>query len=112
MAKSPTVLQMDIIDLWVQGMSRKDIADTLKCTPKTVDNTKADPELKQLYYERCNRQIQDLVPLAITRLQDILNSQSVQGSVMIAAVNTVLDRSNLKELLVTDNEIKITVSYE
>ena len=113
MAKNPTVLQMDIIDLWVQGMSRKDIADALGCTPKTVDNTKADPELKQLYYERCNKEIESLVPLAISRLRGILESDKTQGSVHVAAVREVLDRSHLKELLDTANkEIKVTVSYE
>lgn len=108
-----TVQQMNIIQLWVEGKSRKEIADTVGCSLKTVDNTKGDPELKRLYYERCSEQIESLVPVAIKRLRKILHDDKQQGSVHVAALREVLDRSKLKELVNYDNkDITINISYE
>ena len=113
MAKRGTELQYKVIDLWVQGVSRQEIADTLGCSLVTVDQTKADPVLKQRYYERCNAQIEELVPMAISRLRAILSDDKQQGSVHVAATREVLDRSHLKELLdVANKEIKVIISYE
>lgn len=108
-----TVLQLKIIDLWVGGMKNNDIAKECKCSLQTIFNTKADPELKRMYYERCNAQIEELVPMAIKRLTTILQDDSVQASVHISAVKEVLDRSHLKELLEhSDKNINISISYE
>lgn len=113
MAKRGTALQMNVIELLVQGKSRKDIAAELGCSVKTVDETKGDPELKRLYYEKCNDQIEQLLPLALQRLRGILADDGQQGSVHVAAIREVLDRSHLKDLLdAKDNEIKVVVSYE
>lgn len=113
MAKRGTALQLNIIELLVEGKSRQEIADILGCCLKSIDDAKGDPELKRLYYEKCNDQIETLVPMAIQRLTRILNDDTQQGSVHVAAVREVLDRSHLKELLdKTDKEIKVVVSYE
>lgn len=113
MAKRGTALQMNIIELLAQGKSRPEIAAELKCCLKTVDDVKGDATLKQIYYEKCNDQIETLVPMAISRLKGILEDDSQQGSVHVAAVREVLDRSHLKELLdATDKNINITISYE
>jgi hypothetical protein len=113
MARRGTALQMDIVELMVQGKGRKEIADTLNCGVRTVDDVKADKGLKQLYYERCNQQIEELLPLALRRLKGILTDDKQQGSVHVAAVREVLDRSHLKELLdVTDKQINVVISYE
>lgn len=113
MAKLPTVLQMNIIDLWVQGKGRQEIAKDLGCSVQTIDKAKADPDLKRIYYEKCNSEIEELVPLALQRLKNILADDRQQGSVHVAAVREVLDRSHLKELLdATNKEINITISYE
>ena len=113
MARRETSQQMDIIDLWVQGKKPQEIAETLGCNVQTVYRVKADKDLKQAYYERCSAQIEELVPLAISRLKAILESDGAQASVHVAAVREVLDRSHLKELLdATEKEIKVTVSYE
>ena len=113
MAKRGTALQMEIVSRMVQGMGRQEIAKDLGCSLKTVDDTKGDPALKRLYYEKCNEQIEQLLPLALQRLRDILTDNNQQGSVHVAAVREVLDRSHLKELIdATDKEIKVIVSYE
>lgn len=113
MAKRGTALQMNIIQLLVEGKSRQEITEILGCCLKSIDDAKADPELKRIYYERCNDQIEQLVPTAIRRLKGILEDDTQQGSVHVAAVREVLDRSHLKELLdATDTEIKVVVSYE
>lgn len=113
MAKRGTALQLNIIELLAEGKSRQEISDILGCCLKSIDDAKGDPELKRLYYEKCNAQVEQLVPLAIQRLHGILKDDSQQGSVVIAAVREVLDRSHLQELLdKPDNEIKVVVSYE
>lgn len=111
--KRGTALQMNIVEALAGGKSRKEIAADLKCSLKTVDDVKADPDLRQLYYQKCNDQIEQLLPLALRRLKDILDNDKAQGSVHIAAIKEVLDRSHLKELTnAGDNKIKVVFSYE
>lgn len=111
--KNPTVLQMDIIDLWTQGQSNEEIALRLNCSVQTVKDTKKIDSLKQIFYERQNAQIEELLPLAIKRLTNLLKDDKQMGTVHIAAVREVLDRSHLKELMDNSNkDIKITVTYE
>lgn len=113
MAKRGTALQLNIIELLSQGISRQDIANKLGCCLKSIDDAKGDPELKRMYYEKCSDAVEQLIPLAIRRLRGILEDDKMQGSVHVAAVREVLDRSHLKELLdKVDKEIKVTVSYE
>ena len=113
MAKRGTQLQMDIVSRMVKGMGRKEIAAELGCSLKTVDDTKADPDLKRLYYEKCNEQIEGLLPIALQRLKGILTDDTQQGSVHVAAVREVLDRSRLRELLDGNaSQINVTISYE
>lgn len=113
MAKFGTALQMNVIKLLVEGKSRSEIAKELGCCLKTVDDVKADKDLRQLYYQQCNDAVESLVPLAIRRLKNILENDKQQGSVHIAAVKTVLEQSHLKELLdTTDKNVNITISYE
>lgn len=113
MAKRGTALQMNIIELLTQGKSRPQIAEELGCCLKTIDDVKGDTELKRVYYEKCNDQIETLIPMAIKRLKGILEDDSQQGSVHVAACREVLDRSHLKELLdTTDKNVNITISYE
>lgn len=113
MAKRGTVLQMNIIELLAQGKSRPEIAAELGCCLKTVDDVKGDTELKRIYYEKCNDQIETLVPMAIKRLKGILEDDKQQGSVHVAAVREVLDRSHLADLLEqSDKNVNITISYE
>ena len=112
-AKRGTALQMEILDMLVQGKNRHEIAETLSCSLQTVNDVKGDEAFKRQYYERCSAQIEELVPLAIRRLKVILENDGAQSSVHVAAVREVLDRSHLKELLdATEKEIKITVNYE
>lgn len=109
----PTVLQQDILDLWVQGVSNKEIAERLNCSVESVRNVKKNDDYKQQFYERQAAQIIELIPLAVKRLRDMLKDDDVQASVQIAAIKEVFDRAHLSELTdSTDNEIKITVSYE
>lgn len=111
--KNPTVLQMDIIDLWTQGQSNEEIALRLNCSVQTVKDTKKIDSLKQIFYERQNAQIEELLPLAIKRLTTLIKDDKQMGTVHIAAVREVLDRSHLKELMDNSNkDIKITVTYE
>lgn len=113
MAKRETALQLDIIEMWVQGKSRQEIADTLGCTLKTVDNVKGDPELKQAFYRKCNAQIEELVPLAVQRLDKLIKDDKQQGSVHISAVREILDRAHLRELTeALTASVEITVRYE
>ena len=113
MAKRGTELQYKIIDLLVEGKKRKEVAEIAGCDIQTVDRIKADPDLRQRYYERCQEAIQDLVPLAIYRLRELLRDDKTQGSVHVAATREVLDRTHLREILEnTNKEIKIVVSYE
>lgn len=109
----PTVLQMDILDLWVRGLSTKEICGKLDCSDETVRLVKKNEELKKIYYDRQREQVIELIPLAIKRLKNILNDDEVQPNAQIAAVREVFERSHLSELTdSTDSEIKITVSYE
>ena len=111
--KNVTVLNMDIIELWAQGIPAAEIAIKLNCSVETVNATKKNEVYKKLFYERQNAQIVELIPLAVKRLTDMLKDDSVQASVQIAAIKEVFDRAHLTELLNTDNkDIKITVSYE
>lgn len=113
MAKMPTVLQMNIIELWANGDSTATIAEKLNCSESTIKKAKADPDLKQQYYSVCNEKIEKLVPLAIQRLDRLITDDSQQGAVHIAAVREILDRSHLKELTEKLNtQIDITVRYE
>jgi len=111
--KQPTVLQMDIVGLWANGVNNKGIAETLNCSEETIRKVKKDEELKKIYYERQREQIVELLPIAIKRLRDILRDDCIQATAQIAAIREVFERSHLKELMDnTDKEIKITVSYE
>jgi orotate phosphoribosyltransferase-like protein len=114
MAKgNPTVLQLNIVDLWVQGFSTKEICDKLQCSDETVRLVRKNDELKQIYFDRQREQVIDLIPLAVKRLKNILRDDDVQATAQIAAVREVFERAHLSELTdKTDNEIKITVSYE
>lgn len=117
MAKRMTALQMEIIASYAQGMKRQEIAAAVGCDIQTVDRLKADmkkdPALMEAYYKRCGDEIESLVPMAIKRLRGIIESDTQQGSVHVAAVREVLDRSYLKELLdATQKEIRIEITYE
>ena len=113
MTRRGTAQQMAILECYAKGMKRKEIAAHVGCNVQTVDKIKADPELKELFYKRCKGEIDELVPLAIKRLKVILESETAQDSVQVAAAREVLDRSYLKELAtVTQSDIKLTVSYE
>ena len=108
-----TALQLDIVDLWVRGLTSREIADKLECSPETVRLTKKRDDIKQIFYNRQREQIIELMPLAVKRLKNILEDGSVQATAQIAAIKEVFERSHFNEL--TDNsdrEIKITVSYE
>ena len=109
----PTVLQMDIVENWVAGLTNKEIAEKLDCSTETVRLAKKNDTLKHIYFDRQREQIIELIPLAIKRLRNILRDDDVQATAQIAAVREVFERAHLSEL--TDNadkEIKITVSYE
>jgi|GEM_PF-2555432 len=111
--KVVTVLNMDIIELWSQGVSAADTAQQLNCSLETVRAVRNNDEFKKIFYERQNAQIVELIPLAVKRLTDMLKDDTVQASVQIAAIKEVFDRAHLTELLNTDNkDIKITVTYE
>jgi orotate phosphoribosyltransferase-like protein len=111
--KNPTVLQMDIVGLWVMGLSTREIANKLDCSDETVRLVKKNDDLKQIYYDRQREQVIDLIPLAVKRLRTILRDDEVQATAQIAAVREVFERARLTELTENaDNEIKITVSYE
>lgn len=113
MPKRQTALQMAVIDALAQGMKRAEVAALCKCNIQTVDRIKADKELKQLYYERCNEQIKELVPQAIKLLGELITDETQQGAVKIAAIREVLERSHIADLTDTaDNDINITVKYE
>lgn len=113
MAKQPTLLQMNILDMWAKGTKAADIAAELQCSESTVHKAKADPELKQYYYEACNKAIEELVPLAIQRLSKLIKDDKQQGTVAIAAVREILDRSKIKELTEALNaNVEIIVKYE
>lgn len=112
MAKQPTILQMDIIAAWADGLSRSETAERLNCSVAAVDKARNDPDLKRLYCERQQAQIESLVPAALKRLTDIINDDTMQGSVHIAAVREVLDRAHLSELLDRQNaDIKVEIKY-
>jgi hypothetical protein len=110
--KVVTVLNMDIIELWVQGVSASDTAERLNCSLETVRAVRNNDEFKRIFYERQNAQIVELLPLAVKRLRDMLTGEKVQDSVVIAAIKETFDRAHLTELLDTGKDIKITVSYE
>ena len=113
MAKRGTVKQIQVLELLVQGFSRKEIADKIGCSVKTVDAVKGDPELRQIYYQRCNDQVEQLLPLALRRLKDIITDDKQQGSVHIAAIKEILERSHLRELTDDSNKpINVVISYE
>lgn len=113
MARKGTKLQMDIVELLAQGLTRHEIAEQLGCSVGTVSDVRNDPDLKQKYYELCNQQVEQLVPLALKRLKEILENDKANGSVHVAAVREVLDRSHMKELLdATEKKIEVIVSYE
>jgi uncharacterized protein YjcR len=108
-----TVLQFDIVELWVQGLSAKDISAQLNCSVETVRAVKKNEEYKKMYYDRQREQVIDLIPLAIKRLKNLLGDDDVQASVAIAAIKETLDRANLGALMDnSDKDIKIVVSYE
>ena len=111
MPKRTTTLQMDILELWLKGYSRNEIAKKLKCTTRTVDATKSNPEVKRQYYERCNNVLEDLLPLANDKLRELIVDPTVQASVQFAAASKVVDRFYLGESM-ENKDIKITVSYE
>jgi hypothetical protein len=111
--KQPTILQMDIVNLWILGLSVKEIADKLNCSAETVRSVKNNDTYKQIYYDRQREQVVDLLPLAIRRLRDILRDDETQASVSIAAIKEIFDRAHLSEL--TDNvdkQIQVKISYE
>ena len=111
MSKRTTTLQLDILDAWLQGMNRKDIAAKLGCTTRTVDATKSDPEIKRQYYERCSNILEDLLPLANNKLRELITDPSVQASVQFAAASKVVDRYYIGESS-ENKDINIVVSYE
>jgi hypothetical protein len=111
--KRPTNLQIDIIHGLAAGMSTKEICAELSCSSETVRLVKNNPELKEIYQKRCYDQFGELVPLAYKRLKDLLNCETTQGSVVIAACREVFEISKVKELADnTDKQINIKVSYE
>ena len=113
MARRETAQQMAIMEYLAKGMKRQEIAAAVGCNVQTVDRVKADPALKEAYYKRCKGEIDDLVPLAIKRLKAILESETAQSSVQVAAIREVLDRSYLKDLMtVTQSDIKLRITYE
>lgn len=109
-----TASKSNILDLWVQGVSTRDIAAQLNCSAGTVQRVKRSDKYRRLFYERQNAQVAELLPLAIQRLQDILkDGGSATANAQIAAIRQVFDRAHLSELLGDGGkEIKITVKYE
>jgi hypothetical protein len=104
---------MKVAELLMAGKTRREVADELKCSLKTVDAVKSDPDYKQMFYEKYTAQIEQLVPVALVRLRQLLEDDKTQATAQIAAIREVLDRSCLKELLEkVDQEIKVVVSYE
>jgi DNA replication protein DnaD len=111
--RNTTKLQLDILDLWVRGLSTREISEQLQCSRETVRLCKKDEKLKQIFFDRQREQIIELVPFAIQRLRHILRDDSVQPSVQISAVREVLERAGLSEITdKVDKDIKIMVSYE
>jgi len=115
--KRMTAQQMEIIGRLAQGMKRQEVAADVGCDVQTVDRLKAamkkDPALKEAYYKLCGDEIESLVPLAIKRLRGIIENDVQHGSVHVAAVREVLNRSYLQELLdATQKEIRIEIVYE
>ena len=111
--KRTTALQLDILDLWVQGWTTSAICDELKCSAETVRLVKKREDLKQMFFERQREQVIDLIPLAVKRLRDIIRDPDTQATAAVGAIKEVFERAHLSEL--TDNadkEIKITVTYE
>jgi len=107
----PTVLQMDILDLWVQGYKPREIADQLNCSLEVIRLVKNNESYKKLFAERQRGQIIDLVPLAVKRLRAILQDDAVLPSAQIQAIREVFERANIGELT-SNSEIKISVSYD
>ena len=103
---------MDILDLWVQGLSTREICSKLNCSDETVRLVRKNEELKKIYYDRQREQVIELIPLAIKRLREILRDDEVQATAQIAAVREVFERAHLELTDNIDKEIKITVSYE
>ena len=117
MARRMTAQQIDIIGKLAQGMKRQEIASAVGCDIQTVDRLKADlkkdPTLTEEYYKRCGAEIESLVPFAIKQLGELLNDKSVQGSVRVAAIREVLDRSGLDKILeAAQADIRIEIVYE
>jgi len=113
MARRQTALQGEIIKLLAQGMKQQEIAAALDCNTDYVYRICADPGLKEAFYKECGAEIEALVPQAIRRLKGLIEDDSQQGSVHVAAVREVLDRSHLAEILdATQKEIRIEIIYE
>ena len=111
--KRITKLQLDILELWAQGISDKDISEKLECTIETIRNTKKIESLKKMYSERQSDLFVDAVPFAVQELVRIVKSPMQPAMAKIAAAKEIIDRAGLSTLLDnTDKEIKITVSYE
>lgn len=108
----PTLLQKKIIEYLVNGWKPKDIAIELDCNPVTVYKTKTIPELRQYYNEQCNDKLKDLLPIALKRLQELLEDNTQQGSVHIACIKEILDRSKISELTDTQKNYNVVVSYK
>jgi hypothetical protein len=110
---NPTVLQLDIVGLWVQGLSTREIADTLNCTPEHVRQVKKNDEFKQIFFERQREAVTELIPFAIKRLKNIIRDDEVSPATHIQAAREIFSMAHLDELTdKPDNEIKVVVVYE
>jgi len=103
---------MQIIERLSQGMGRREIAKELGCNVQTVDRAKANPELKEHFYKQCAAEMENLIPLAVKALADILEGEA-QESVKVAAAREVLNRSQLHEVTAIKSEpIVLKVQYD
>lgn len=113
--KRITSLQLEILQEWANGLKNKEIAEKLECSVEAVVKAKADPDIKKMFYEKQNEQIEELLPLAVKTLGDLLKNPKTMATVKIAAIREVFDRSHLKELLADDEKdhnINLNIKYE
>ncbi len=115
MAKKMTEKQELILKYWIEGKGVKETAELVGCSMANVTQTKGKDEIKKIYYETMQAQLDELLPMAIKRLTSLLQEDNnIQASVALGAVREVLDRSYLKELLTTETEptLNLNIKYE
>jgi len=110
-AKETTKLVDGIIELLASNWKHADIAKELECSIAYVKQVSASDEYRDRYFNACRRRIQDLVPLAVDTLRELMADKSQQGAVRVSAAKEVVAQAHLHELELP-NDIKVTVSYE